>query len=222
MSEATPVHGGRLSESPSAVASEPLAAEDEARANFYALLARLYAGAPDASLLQAIAAADDLPVEGDAGPARDLAHAWASLKEASGSAHVEEIAQEYVDLFVGVGKSEVSLHAAQYLRSSGGSVLAELRAELAGLGLGRQADVSVFEDHLAAVLEAMRVLIAGGPDIERRGISEQRRLFAAYVDSWVPACCIAITGAAIANYYRRVAELTGFFVAIERDSFVIE
>jgi TorA maturation chaperone TorD len=211
-----------LSESASAVAPEPLAAEDEARANFYALLARLYAGAPDASLLQAIAAADDLPVETAEGPARDLAHAWASLKEASVPEHADAIAQEYVDLFVGVGKSEVSLHAAEYLRSASGSVLAELRAELARLGLGRQADVSLFEDHLAAVLETMRVLIGGGPGIERRGIPEQRKLFAAYVASWVPVCCNAITASAIANYYRRVAELTGLFVAIERDSFAIE
>jgi len=33
----------------------PLAPEDRARADYYALLARLYADAPDAALLQAIA-----------------------------------------------------------------------------------------------------------------------------------------------------------------------
>jgi TorA maturation chaperone TorD len=121
-----------------------------------------------------------------------------------------------------VGKSEVSLHAAEYLHSTGGSVLAALRSELAALGLGRQAEVALFEDHLAAVLETMRVLIAGAPGIERRGIPDQQKLFAAYVASWVPACCAAITSAAIANYYRRVAEFTGFFVAIERDSLAIE
>ena len=211
-----------MSESPSAVAPEPIAAEDEARASFYALLARLYAGAPDAALLQAIAAAADLPVEADQGPARDLAGAWRALKEASTTARVDAVEQEYVDLFVGVGKSEVSLHAAEYLHSARGSVLAELRSELARLGLGRQPDVTLFEDHLAAVLETMRVLIAGAPGVERCGIEEQKKLFTGYVASWVPACCAAITSSAIANYYRRVAEFTQFFVAIERDSLAID
>jgi TorA maturation chaperone TorD len=134
----------------------------------------------------------------------------------------EAAAQEYVDLFVGVGRSEVSLHAAEYLRSTGGSVLAELRSELARLGLSRQAGVSVFEDHLAAVLETMRVLIAGAPGVEPRSPVEQSAFFELYVSSWVPRCCAAIIAAPIANYYRRVAEFTGFFVAIERDSFAIE
>jgi TorA maturation chaperone TorD len=206
----------------SSTAGAGLDPEDEARANFYALLARLYAAAPDAALLQSMAAADELAVETGDGPARDLAHAWASLRDASRALGTEAIAQEYVDLFVGVGKSEVSLHAAEYLHSRGGSVLAELRAELARLGLGRREEVSLYEDHLSAVLETMRVLIAGGPGIDPCGIAEQRKMFAAYVASWVPACCAAIRMKTIANYYRRVAELTESFVAIERDSFAIE
>jgi TorA maturation chaperone TorD len=206
----------------SVAGSPAVAPEDESRANFYALLARLYAAAPDAALLQAMAAADDLVVETGDGSARDLAHAWTSLKDASRAADADAVAQEYVDLFVGVGKSEVSLHAAEYLQSHGGSVLAELRAELARLGLGRRQEVSLFEDHLAAVLETMRVLIAGAPGIDPCGIPEQRKLFAAYVASWVPACCAAIRMKTVANYYRRVAELTEFFMAIERDSFAID
>ena len=208
--------------SPSTIAPGRTAPEDEARANFYALLARLYAGAPDATLLQAIASASDLAVEAGEGPARELARAWRALREASASARPDDIAQEYFNLFVGVGKSEVSLHAAEYLRSTGGNVLADLRSELARLGLGRRAEVSLFEDHLAAVLETMRVLIAGAPDIDPRGIDEQRRMFAAYLASWAPVCCNAIATAAIANYYRRVAEFTESFVAVERDSLAIE
>jgi len=207
---------------PSSIGPSQIAPEDEARANFYALLARLYAGAPDAALLQAIASAPDLAVEAGEGPARELARAWRALREASAGARPDGIAQEYFDLFVGVGKSEVSLHAAEYLRSTGGNVLADLRSELGRLGLGRKAAVSLFEDHFSAVLETMRVLIAGAPGIEPRGIDEQRRMFAAYVASWASVCCNAITAAAIANYYRRVAEFTESFVAVERDSLAIE
>jgi TorA maturation chaperone TorD len=80
----------------------------------------------------------------------------------------------------------------------------------------------VYEDHLAAVLETMRVLIAGAPGVEPRALAEQGSFFGAYVASWVAPCCDAIIAAPIANYYRRVAEWTKCFVAIERDSFAIE
>ena len=209
-------------DAPAVAVRGPIPAEDEARSNFYALLARLYAGAPDAALLRAIAQARELSIETSDETARGLAEAWRTLTAASAAMDPEAAAQEYVDLFVGVGRSEVSLHAAEYLRSTGGSVLAELRAELARLGLSRQAGVSVFEDHLAAVLETMRVLVAGAPGIEPRAPAEQSVFFEHYVSSWVPRCCAAIIAVPIANYYRRVAEFTACFVAIERDSFAID
>ena len=200
----------------------PIAAEDQARANFYALLGRLYGGAPDAALLRAIAAADELPVAAAEGPPRDLAESWRTLIAASAAMDAEAASQEYVDLFVGVGRSEVSLHAAGYLARAGSSVLSEMRAELSRHGLARQEGVSIYEDHLAAVCETMRVLIGGAPGIEPSSFTDQRRFFEIYVSPWVPGCCAAIIASAIANYYRRVAEFTQSFVAIERDSLAIE
>lgn len=200
----------------------PLHKEDQARADFYALLARLFAAAPDTNLLKSIAEADDLAVETGERTARGLAESWRTLKAASAAMDAEAAAQEYVDLFVGVGKSEVSLHAAAYMRSAGGSVLAEIRSELARLELGRQAGIDVYEDHLSAVFETMRVLIAGAPGLAPRTVAEQQRYFAAYVARWVPGCCAAIIACPIANYYRRVAEFTEYFVAIERDSFAMD
>ncbi|HEX8012835.1 MAG TPA: molecular chaperone TorD family protein [Casimicrobiaceae bacterium] len=213
---------GQHTSAPAVALRGPLAAEDQARANFYALLGRLYGSAPDAALLQAIAAAEELPVAAREGPGRELAEVWRALIAASAAMDAEAASQEYVDLFVGVGKSEVSLHASAYLAPAGGSVLAEIRSELARLGLRRQAGASIYEDHLAAICETMRVLIAGAPGVEAPPLAEQRKFFATYVSPWVPTCCIAITAAAIANYYRRVAEFTTLFVAIERDSFAIE
>ena len=207
---------------PAAAVRSPIAAEDQARANFYALLGRLYAAAPDAALLRAIATADELPVAMGEGPGRDLGEAWRTLIAASSAMDADAAAQEYIDLFVGVGKSEVGLHASGYLSHPGGSLLADLRAEHARLGLGRQPGVSTYEDHLGAVLETMRVLVAGAPGVEPFPASEQRKFFGAYIAPWVPACCAAISNSSVANYYRRVAEFTGFFVAIERDSFAME
>ncbi len=103
----------------------PLAPEDQARANFYALLARLFADAPDAALLHAIAAAAPLGIAVDADPGADtgepeaagpgLPAAWDALRAASAAIDAEAVDQEYTDLFIGVGKSEINLHASHWL-----------------------------------------------------------------------------------------------------------
>ena len=208
--------------SPAVALRREVAAEDEARANFYALLARLYADAPDAALLRAIAAADELPVIAADSAARDLAQSWRMLIAASAAMDPEAAAAEYQDLFIGVGKSEVSLHASGYVSRAGGSALADLRTALADLGLSKQEGSSLYEDHLAAVCETMRVLIGGAPGVEPCPFAQQREFFVGYVSPWVSACCNAIRVCPIANYYRRVAEFTQYFMAIERDSFAID
>ena len=207
---------------PAAALHRQVAAEDEARANFYALLARLYADAPDAALLRAIAAADELPVVPADGTGQNLAQSWRMLIAASSAMDAEAAAAEYQDLFIGVGKSEVSLHASGYVSRAGGSALADLRAVLAQLGLSKQESSSLYEDHLAAICETMRVLIGGAPGVEPCLFEQQREFFAGYVSPWVASCCDAIKVSPIANYYRRVAEFTQYFMAIERDSFAID
>lgn len=208
---------------PPAVADHRIvSAEDEARANFYALLSRLYADAPDAALLRALAGAEALTVAAEQESAAELAQAWDRLRAASRVMEPEAAASEYQELFVGVGKSEVSLHASAYLSRGGGSALADLRAALAELGLGRLDGVNVFEDHLSAVLETMRILIAGASGVEPATLAHQRSFFADHVARWVSACCDAIRVSPIANYYLRVAEFTQVFMAVERDSFAID
>jgi len=196
--------------------------EDRARADFYALLARLYHDAPDATVLAAIAKADELTTEDGGGAAQNLAQTWRALIAASTAMDPEAAADEYQQLFIGVGKSEVSLHASAYQQSMGGSTLADIRARLARLGLGRQSGVNVYEDHLAALCETMRVLITGSAELNATELSVQRDFFETHVMPWVFDCCNAIRACPIANYYRRVAELTESFMAIERDSFAIE
>ena len=207
---------------PAVALNRQVAPEDEARANFYGLLARLYTDAPDPALLRAIAEADELSVVPADGTAQNLAQSWRMLIAASAAMDAEAAAAEYQDLFIGVGKSEVSLHASGYVSRAGGSALADLRAVLAQLGLSKQESSSLYEDHLAAVCETMRVLIGGAPGVEPRPFAQQREFFVGYVSPWVSTCCDAIKVSPIANYYRRVAEFTQYFMAIERDSFAIE
>jgi TorA maturation chaperone TorD len=201
----------------------PLAAEDQARADFYALLARLYSAPPDAALLAAIAGADELPTDEPNAAGAGLAHAWHDLIAASAAIDAEAAIDEYQRLFVGVGRSEVSLHASTYGKAGEGNALLAVRVALAELGLARQSGVNLYEDHLATVCETMRLLIAGASDDgSRYPLPRQLDFFDRHIAPWAHVCCGAICDSPIANYYRRVAQLTHVFLAIERDSFAID
>jgi TorA maturation chaperone TorD len=197
--------------------------EDQARADFYALLSRLYAAAPDAGLLAAIATADELPEGTEGGAGHDLAKAWHALIASSAAMVPEAAGAEYHDLFVGVGMSEVSLYGSAYVKGpSGKPLLVNVREALTPLGLARRVGATMLEDHLAAVCETMRVLIVGTGTAGGFALAQQRAFFDTNVGSWVFACCNAIKAKTVANYYCRVAQFTHCFMALERDSFAIE
>ncbi len=110
--------------------------EDRARANFYAILAALFADAPDAKLLATVGATDLLE-DAEAG---ELPLAWNRLVAACRVMDPEAARQEHTDLFVGTGRTEVNLHGSHW--RSGFMMekpLVELRRDLAALGLGAQA-----------------------------------------------------------------------------------
>ena len=212
--------------SETAPAPARLEPEDQARADFYALLARLFGAPPDAPLLRAIATAPPLaptePIGGGDDPGAPLAAAWNALRSASGTADADAISDEYQTLFIGVGRSEVSLYASHYIGPQSGRPLAEIRAALAALGLARRPTTSEFEDHLALVFEAMRMLVAGDAERPPAAISEQRAFFDRHVMTWASKCCTAIEESSVANYYCRVAQFARCFVAIEESSFAID
>lgn len=199
----------------------PVAPEDQARADTYALLARLYADAPDATLLAALASADPLPAEGERGEA--LAQAWLALTRACRIMDAQAARQEYQDLFVGVGKSEVNLHGSFYLTGfMMEKPLADVRASLANLGLARRSGANLVEDHLATLCETMRVLIAGEVDLLPQSIAVQKSFFEQHLGPWYAECCTAIEQSSLANFYRLVAKLTTIFLGLEAEALTIE
>ena len=195
------------------------APEDSARGNFYAVIARLCAAAPDRQLLAALAAADPLPADGDPG----LAHAWRNLIDASSAMDADAALDEYEELFCGIGKAAVSIYSGFY---SGAPSIdhprVRLQADLAGLGLARRDEVTEPEDHFAGLFEVMRVLAAGGPVREPATLEQQRRFFKAHVEPAAARFFAAVGSAPKANYYRNVAALGAAFVALESASFQIE
>ena len=135
----------------------------------------------------------------------------------------EAASVEYQELFVGVGQSEVSLHGSAYAKAAkGGPLLVQVRDSLTQLKLVRQSGVAMFEDHLAAVFETMRVLITGLGQPGAFAFDVQREFYQRNIDPWVNICCNAISSKPLANYYLRVAQLTDSFMAVERDSFAMD
>ncbi len=192
--------------------------EDEARAQFYALLSHLYSGGPDATLLAALGRTDPWP-ESEANP---LAAAWNTLIVASRAMDAAAAEQEYTELFIGVGKSPVNLHESHWIAGfMMERPLAKLRTDLGELGLARLGGTTQLEDQLGALFETMRILIAGDSQRTPVAIEVQRVFFERHIAPWVFACCDAICECPLANYYRRVAEFTHLYMAVERDSLAI-
>lgn len=194
----------------------PEAPEDRARADLYALIASLFYAPPDKTLLDALAEADEIVGEDDTVP---LADAWRHLQAACAATDEEAVQEEYDSLLIGVGKAVVPPYMGAHLGKGGGeAMLVELRAFLAARGLGRQASVSEPEDHIAALCEVMRHLIA----VQHAEIDEQRDFFARYVQPGAAALCAALEAAPDANFYKAVARFAATFFELERTAFEMQ
>ena len=97
-----------------------------------------------------------------------------------------------------------------------------IQEDLAALGLARPATVTEPEDHLAGLLDVMRVLVAGGAGRAPAELATQRDFFQDYLAQVLPRCFAAMAVAAEANYYRHVAALGQAFAALECQSFELE
>jgi TorA maturation chaperone TorD len=192
-----------------------LTEEDEARANLYAVLARLWYAAPDRELLDALARSAGLME--DAGDTA-LAVAWRGLARAAADADPDELTYEYDSLFIGTGSAEITLYCSHYLTETGRErIVVALRDELLGLGLGRTSGTHEPEDHLAALLEVMRHLIVQGSDVTQIGL--QKTFFLRYIRSSYAALTDAVIRNGGARFYQDVARLTRAFLDVESQSF---
>lgn len=186
--------------------------EEIARADLYGLLASLFYEPPSQSLLDTIAGSKS---EGDG----ILEQAWAQFSVACQSAKAESVRDEYEHLFIGVGKPEVFLFGSFYL--SGFMIekpLAELRTELSRLGLQRSDSMPESEDHVAALCEVMRYLIASD-DVLNGRIEVQKEFFSRHMQPWVMEMCAALAAHPTALLYASVARLAQSFFEVEAQAF---
>src|SRR5512134_2227621 len=161
-----------IRETPKHDSGSGLSEEDQARADLYAVLARLFYAAPDRELLDTLAGHENL-FGGEDVP---LGRAWNGLVRAARAADPDAVRLEYDSVFVGVGKAEVTPYCSRYLTTAGRErIVVALRDELRELGLGRTGETHEPEDHLAVLCEVMRHLVAAGS--ESSALDCQKRFF---------------------------------------------
>ncbi len=189
----------------------PEVPEDQARAGYYALLARLFYAGPDAQLLEAIAGSNEIVADG--GP---LAGPWSVLAAAARAMDPEAARLEYDEVFVGTGKSEVTPYAAFYLAETGREkILVRLRQDLASLGLGKTGAAREPEDHMAGLFEVMRLLISQGSG--DAALQKQRDFFGRYIERSFRAFCSAISASEKTNFYKAVGVFAEAFLVVETE-----
>ena len=187
--------------------------EDRARANLYGVVSRLYYAPADSNLIAELTRGGQ---DGEGGAeAGGLIAAWRELQDACRSAFPPVVRQEYDSLFIGVGKSEVSLYLSGFAEPLGPDrFLVRLRDQLAEWGLGRRQSVFEVEDHISGVCDVMRWLIENG-----RSLGEQRGFFESFAYPGVVPFCVALQNAPSAGFYKQVAALTWSFFEVEKTAF---
>lgn len=189
--------------------------EETARAEIYGLLAALFYAPPSADLLDQIrVAVTEAPASG-----AFLEDSWRGLVAAARERSDAAIAEEYEALFGGVGRPEIYLYGSHYLCGFlNDKPLAELRTDLADLGLTRDETMPETEDHVAYLCEVMRFLIAGD-DVEVSNLTHQQAFFAKHVRSWVNDLCDQLDQHPRSQFYRALAGFTRAFVSVESQGF---
>jgi TorA maturation chaperone TorD len=183
--------------------------EHQARADVFRLLAALLAAPPREELLQIIR---NFYVS-DAQVDKSLTPTWDLLKNAAHEIQADDLVDEYFNLFIGLGKGEISPYASWYLTGFlMEQPLADLRSELSRLGFVRQHHVKEPEDHAAALCEVMSVIIAESV----LSFEEEKRFFAQYIAPWMGQFFDDLYHAQSSSFYKPVGLLGKQFIDIEQ------
>ena len=191
------------------------AAEDIARAGFYALLSRLLARPLDAQALEMCRA-----LEGDGS---DFGQALARFARTLRAATLDETVEEFGALFYGMGAGGELLPYGSYYRT--GLVydkpLADLREDLARLGVGVRAETTEPEDHIAFLCEVMHGLIAGTFG-GAKSIEGQGAFFRAHLQPWAGKFFADLEKAKTARLYAPLGTVGKLFMSIETEGFAAD
>ena len=195
--------------------STPDDREELARAEVYGLLAQLFYAQPADDLYSQLqVASTEAPA-----PGAFLEASWTELVAASRRLSVAAVREEYEALFMGVGKPEVFLYGSYFVAGAlNEKPLVALRHDLRALGLERPEGVLETEDHLAALSEVMRYLIAGD-DLAVSNLANQQKFFNAHLRGWTDKLWDVLAAHPRADFYRAVSVFARDFLAVEAQGF---
>ena len=184
---------------------------DHARATLYMLLAQLLARAPSATLLRDLAG-----LKGDATP---LGLAQLALADAARGTEATAIATEYLNLFIGVGRGELLPYASFYRTGFlHERPLAEVRQDMAKLGLERQESVFEPEDHISSLFEIMAGLASGSFAAPPKAAD---RFFERHIAPWAPRLMADLATSPSSHFYKHVARLGAVWIEIEQEALAL-
>ena len=185
--------------------------EDQLRAGMYRFLAGLLRTEPGEELIASTAelSGDDTPI----------GKACATLSYLADEMDLATIRAEYVSLFIGVGRGELLPYCSYYLTGFlNEKPLANLRADMARIGIARADGVKEPEDHIASLCDMMAGLIIGEFG-EPASISEQAEFFNTHIAPWGELFFADLEVAKTAVFYAPVGSMGRIFLDIESQAF---
>lgn len=193
-------------------AKDPLRSEDDIlRSQQYGFLARMLGVAPSADLIAKVA-----EMEGDETP---LGQAYGHLARKAANTSPVAMEREYFDLFIGVGRGELLPYASFYLTGFlNERPLADLRGDLAVLGVVRVEGRHEPEDHIAFLFDVMSGLAAGRFD---DGGLNEHLFYQRHLAPWAAQFFDDLAIAPSADFYRPLAEIGRVFMDIEARAFAL-
>ncbi len=188
-----------------------LTEEDRLRAEMYEFLAMMLRQEPSDELIGLVAG-----LKGDSSSIGSASTVLATL--ASKIAN-DEIRDEYMRLFIGVGRGELLPYASYYLTGFlNDKPLAKLRNEMQVMGIERAEGVKDPEDHIASLFDIMAGLIRGTFDAPN-DLAVQATFFKTHIDPWAPLLMQDIEAAKSAVFYAPVGTIGRAFMEIESEAF---
>ena len=188
--------------------------EDQLRADMYSFLASLLRTEPNAELVNQLT-----NLESDDSP---IGKAIKTLSKLASSMDLPTIRDEYVRIFVGVGRGEILPFASYYLTGFlKDKPLAKLRNDMKEIGIELAENVKEPEDHIASLFDMMSGLILGKFN-KKFSISEQKDFFNKHLGPWVDLLMRDIESSKIAVFYSPIGTIGREFIEIERSSFSMD
>ncbi len=183
-----------------------IAEEQQYRAGAYSILAALLREAPASQLLEQVAGFGQVEVDED-----EMLLAMSSLGLAVDSVSEHNIANEYHELFIGVGRGELVPYGSWYLTGFlMEQPLSLLRDDLKLLGIERDPSVKEPEDHIVSLFEVMSMLIN-----DEAAAHVQLQFYSKHIEPWCEQFFTDLAQAKAANFYRSVGRFGSAFIALD-------